>query len=337
MSSFLDWLRLFRVNKAPMTLLLVEVFFLIGGGSFLSWYNVWLVLWATLVHFVTFGHNTVMDTSRGYDKENPHRKHDPLVSGKIQLDEAHNYVNWLLIFAAFAGLVLILTSPGLQIAALSFMILFIVAGHTYSDGLDKSSLLAFIPYTLAYGALCSASYFLYATAVTDPRLYILSLIYIVFTLLFQVGWEIYLKDMTIEKEPNLLRALKCKVEKGRFKCSFRARLFGYLVKIGVFVPLFLTGFVNIQATPQGVAALILLVITVVFAVLEIEYRDYDYDRFVIFILIEDFASLLLLPVVIVDALGAIGGIAVLSMVIYTIVWYVLFNMLTWGSPYRPKE
>jgi hypothetical protein len=315
-----------------MTVLLVEVFFLIGGGSFLSWYNVWLVLWATLVHWVTFGHNTVMDTARGYDKENPHRKHDPLVSGAIQLDEAHNYVNWLLIFAAFAGLVLILTSPGRQVVALSFMIIFIVAGHTYSDGLDKSSVLAFIPFTLAYGSLCSASYFLYQTNVTP--LFILSLLYIVFTLVFQVGWEIYLRDITIEKEPNLLRVLKVKVEKGKFKCSFRARLFGYGVKMGVFVPLFLTGFVNIQATVEGVSALALLVITIVFAVLQIESRDYNYNRDILFTLIEDFASLLLLPVVIV---GAIGGIAVISMVIYTAVWYILFNMLTWSSPYRPKE
>ena len=332
MASFLDWLKLFRINKSPMTVLLVEVFFLIGGGSFLSWYNVWLVLWATLVHWVTFGHNTLMDTARGYDKENSRRKHDPLVSGVIQLDEAHIYINWLLIFAAFTGLVLVLTSPGLQVFALTFFVIFIVAGHSYNDGLDKSSVLAFIPYTLAYGSLCSASYFLNETILTP--LFVLSLLYIVFTLVFQVGWEIYLKDIQNEKEPNLLRALKCKVEKGRFKCSFRARLFGYGVKIVVFVPLFLTGFVNIQATLQGVSALILLVFTVVFAVLEIEYRDYDYDRFVLFILIEDFASILLLPVVIV---GAIGGIAVVAMVIYAIVWYVLFNMLTWSSPYRPKE
>jgi hypothetical protein len=273
-----------------------------------------------------------MDTSRGYDKENPHRKHDPLVSGEIQLDEAHIYINWLLIFAAFAGIVLVLSSPGLQVISLSFFVLFVVAGHTYNDGLDKSSVLAFIPYTLAYSSLCAASYFLYETILTP--LFVLSLLYIVFTLVFQVGWEIYLKDIQNEKEPNLLRELKCKVEKGRFKCSFRARLFGYLVKIGVFVPLFLTGWVNIQATLQGVSALILLVFTVVFAVLEIEYRDYDYDRYVLFILIEDFASILLLPVVIV---GAIGGISVVAMVIYTFVWYVLFNMLTWASPYRPKE
>jgi 4-hydroxybenzoate polyprenyltransferase len=320
-----------------MTVLLVEVFFLIGGGSFLSWYNVWLVLWATLVHWVTFGHNTLMDTARGYDKENPRRKHDPLVSGEIQLDEAHNYVNWLLIFAAFAGLVLILTSPGQQIIALSFMILFIVAGHTYNDGLNKSSVLAFIPYTLAYGSLCSASYFLYATPITEPRLFILSLIYIIFTLIFQVGWEIYLKDITNEKEPNLLRVMKVKVEKGKFKCSFRARLFAYGVKIGVFVPLFLTTFVNIQATVEGVSALVLLVITVVFAVLQIESRDYNYNRDIMFILIEDFASILLLPVVIVGAIGPQGGIAVISMVVYTAVWYILFNMLTWSSPYKPKE
>lgn len=252
MAKFLDWLRLFRVNKSPMTVILVEVFFLIGGGSFLSWYNVWLVLWATLVHWVTLGHNTVMDTTRGFDKENPHRKHDPLVSGAIQIDEAHKYVNWLLIFAAFAGLLLVLTSPGQQVVSLSFMILFIVAGHAYSDGMNKSTVLAFIPFTLAYSSLCSASFFLYATPASSLSLFLPSITYIVFTLIFQVGWEIYLKDITIEKEPNLLRALKVKVEKGKFKCSFRARLFGYGVKIGVFVPLFLTGFVNIQATPEGV-------------------------------------------------------------------------------------
>lgn len=77
--------------------------------------------------------------------------------------------------------------------------------------------------------------------------------------------------------------------------------------------------------------------TVVFAGRQIETRDYNYNRDILFTLFEDFASVLLLPVVIVGGLGGIGGIAVISMVIYTIVWYILFNLLTWSSPFRPKE
>lgn len=187
MVNLKDWLKLFRNNTAPMTVLRVEFFYLISGAPFLSFFNGAVVLLATLLHWLAFGHNTLMDTARGFDKENPHRKHDPLVSGSLQLDTAHNWVNLLEILAAIAGVSLIAVSSGNQVAALSFLILFAIAGHAYNDGLDRSTIWGFIPYTLSYTSLCAASYFLHATTLTP--LFDFAIVYIILVEIFELAWE----------------------------------------------------------------------------------------------------------------------------------------------------
>jgi hypothetical protein len=327
-----DWLKLFRSNTAPWTVLRVEFFYLLAGAPFLSFYNGAVVLWATLIHWLAFGHNTVMDTARGFDKENPHRKHDPLISGSLQLNSAHNVVHWLEILATLAGLSLVALSSGQQVAALAFLLLFAISGHAYNDGLDRSTIFGFIPYTISYTSLCAASYFLHATTITP--LFLIAILYIILVEIFEIGWENHLKDITVEKEPNLLRTLGVKVEKSKFKCSMKGRLFAYIIKIGSFIPLFLTGLINITLSVVGVSVLALLMLDMVFAVLLVENREYNHDRDLNFSLVVDLASLLLLPLVFVDVIGAA---AAASMIVYAIAWFIIFNYFLWDSIYEPKD
>jgi hypothetical protein len=332
MVNLVDWLKLFRSNTAPMTVLRVEFFYLISGAPFLSFFNGAVVLWATLLHWLAFGHNTLMDTARGFDKENPHRKHDPLVSGALQLDTAHNVVHWLEILGALAGVLLIGVSSGNQVAALSFLILYAIAGHAYNDGLDRSTIWGFIPYTLSYTSLCTASYFLFATTITPY--FDLAIIYIILVEIFELGWENPLKDITVDKERNFLRRLGVKVDKGKFKCSMKGRIFAYVIKIGSFIPLFLTLLIKITLDVVGIMVLSLLMLDVVFAVLLVERTEYNHQRDLNFSLVVDLSSLLLLPLVFVSVIGAL---AAASMIVYAIVWFIMFNYFMWESIYELKD
>nr|MDO8097661.1 UbiA family prenyltransferase [Candidatus Njordarchaeota archaeon] len=321
-----EWLKLFRAPTSPMTVLSVEVFFLLAGGSFLSLFNLGLVLWATLVHWLGAAHNSLTDTSRGFDQENPHMKKQPLVAGSLELNTVHNVINWLMIFALLLGVLIVWYSAGNQLYAVIYLLLFAVGGHAYNDGLNKSTVLSFIPYTLSFASLCAFSYYLVATSATP--LFWLSLAYVILTQIFIVGWEFYLKDITLERERNLLRTLKVKVEKGKFKSSVAGRLFGYGLKIASVTVLFVTGLISITANVTGVSTLIILVLVIVFAILMIENREYDYKRDMIYIAASDLASLFLLPVVLA---AVIGGIEVMSMISYAVIWFVIFNEVTWAS------
>jgi hypothetical protein len=321
-----EWLKLFRAPTSPMTVLSVELFFLIAGGSFISLFNLGLVLWATLVHWLGAAHNTLMDTSRGFDQENPHMKKQPLVAGTLDLNTVHNVTHWLTIVALLLGILIIWYSPGNQMYAAIYLLVYAVAGHAYNDGLNKSTVLSFIPYTLSYASLCAFSYYVFALSATT--LFFLSLAYMILTLMFTAGWEIPLKDITLEKERNLLRKLKVKVEKGKFKSSIAGRLFGYVLKIASVVVLFLTGLISITASVTGVSTLIVLVLVIVFAILMIENREHNYERDIIYIALSDLSSAFLLPVVLV---AVIGGIEVMSMISYAIIWFIIFNELTWSS------
>jgi hypothetical protein len=325
-----EWFKLFRVPTSPMTVLSVEVFFLIAGGTFLSLFNLGLVLWATLVHWLGAAHNSLMDTSRGFDQQNPHMKKQPLVAGTLDLNITHNVVHWLTIASVLLGVLIVWYSPGNRPYALIYLLLFAVGGHAYNDGLNKSSVLSFLAYTLSIVSLSAFGYYIYATAATD--LFFLAVTYMVLTQIFIAGWEFHLKDITLEKERNLLRALNVKVEKGKFKSSIQGRLFGYLLKIAAVTVLFLTGYISIAATVTGVATLIILVLVIVFAILMIENRDYNYDRDMIFITISDLASMFLLPVVLITAgLPSLGSVEVMSMISYALIWYIVFNEVTWTS------
>jgi hypothetical protein len=242
------------------------------------------------------------------------------------LNTVHNVIHWLTIVAVLLGVSIVWYSAGNQLYAMIYLLLYVVFGHAFNDGLDKSTSLSFIPYTLSLTSLCAFSYYIGATASTN--LFFLALAYMILSLVFISGWEFYLKDICLDKEKNFLRNLGVKVDKGKFKSSISGRLFGYILKVASVAVLFLTGWISIQATVSGVTTLIILVLMLVFAILMIENRDYNYDRDMIFIAVSDLATMFLLPVVLVSV---IGSVEVMSLISYAIIWYIVFNEVTWAT------
>jgi 4-hydroxybenzoate polyprenyltransferase len=150
-----DYLQLFRAHTAPASVLTLVVPYLIAGGR--DPVTV-LLLFALghLVHYFSFGHNSLMDYS--IDIRDPSKKHHPLVAGRISLEDATRVVLYgqALTGVATALLVLVLSeNPALS---LLFFSLYILWGHAYNDGLDHRDEHSWLSISLCAASATLVSY-----------------------------------------------------------------------------------------------------------------------------------------------------------------------------------
>ena len=68
--TFRDYLQLFRAQTAPATILLILTPYLTNATLF-SLETATIFIFALLIHWVSFGHNSLMDTAMGYDLKDP--------------------------------------------------------------------------------------------------------------------------------------------------------------------------------------------------------------------------------------------------------------------------
>ncbi|MEO0157519.1 MAG: UbiA family prenyltransferase [candidate division WOR-3 bacterium] len=229
-SNILDWLRVMRAQTGVATALVYLVPFLHGSSDYL-WAAV-LGAYSLIVHFFSFGHNSLMDTAMGYDVKDPNKKHHPLVSGRIPIYVAHTVIQFgLLVLTVIGGALALYLSPNSAICLLCLLVA-TVSGYSYNCGLAKESYLGCIPISLYFSLLGA-----YAWLLSHQEIGILgaSLIaYLFMTVMFQIAWSGHLKDIEVKERSNLLVMLGARVEEiGGVKVFIpgRSLAFGYAVKI----------------------------------------------------------------------------------------------------------
>jgi len=186
MVSLRDLLILFRAQTAAATVFTITIPYILAGGD-IALLAV-LVPLGILTHFFSFGHNSVMDY--WYDIHDPNKAHHPLESGRIELHTAHQIIHTGQVILAVALCVLALfKSP----AALTPLLLYIVFGHAYNDGLDKNTILSFLPISLCFTSLAAYGWVLANGEVNS--IFALVLLWAFLTILYQIGWEGNLKDV----------------------------------------------------------------------------------------------------------------------------------------------
>lgn len=209
------WLRLFRAQTAPATLLIVLVPYL-AAAAFLSWNTLALGIYAVLLHFCTFGHNSLMDYAMGYDKRDPSKSHHPLLTEDwddfISLHEAQNVIQWglaLLVCIGSMGSVMWGANPLLCMVCL---LLYVVFGHAYNDGLSKESIHGWLPISLCFTSLAGLGWFLSHQTIGWVGWVFLA--YIFLTELFEIGYEGNLKELPVAgkvEEENLLHRMGARI------------------------------------------------------------------------------------------------------------------------------
>lgn len=203
-----DYLQLFRAHTGPATVITMLVAYYVGGGRVYSYFGLLIGVYALLIHWLSYGHNSLMDYKSGHDSKDKHKQHHPLVSGRMTIAQADGVIQWgLLIFSVIGAAIsyYIAANPVLSIAGL---LLFYSAGHAYNDGLGKTSILKSIPLTLCYLGLWIWAYFMSAGTLT--YLGELVMVYMGLTIMYQIAYEGELKDIEAN-EANLLHYLGARI------------------------------------------------------------------------------------------------------------------------------
>ena len=322
-----QWLQIFRFHTVPATLLLVVGFWLVGGGNLFSFEAIAIFIYAILLHSIGFGHNSLMDVAKGYDQQDPHKQHFPLVKGTIDLNTAHIIIQTLMILTALYSIAIALFLANNAILFIIFIFLHTVFGHAYNDSLDKATAFKWIPIGLCYAFLGLGAFFI--SAVDFNIFVILGAVYVFMQIVFQIGWEGELKDIEATAEASMLRRLKCKLENDIFRCPLKAKIFGYASKI-----------INILVGLIVVLMLDDVIVYLVFSFVMMELLvELVNDRF--YIRHKELVKMSVMEVLTVYAIivafsPIIGYLEATALMIFGILWFVIFNKILWGTRVGPR-
>ncbi|RLE43364.1 hypothetical protein DRJ19_02710 [Candidatus Woesearchaeota archaeon] len=326
-----EWLQLFRSQTASATFILLLTFYLLGGGEIFSLMGLALIVASLLIHYSTFGQNSLNDFLLGYDKEDPHKKHHPLVSGKIKPEQAIKVVNVMLFLACLYCIILALHGANPTLALISSFLGY-VFGNWYNSGFSKVSLLKPIPITLAFTFIGLYAYFLSAKELTT--LAILCTLYVALTMLFQIGIEGELKDYKT-KEVNILH----KISKDTFATL------GVILKIvNLLVGLYIATLLWATLHPVLRITIVMISFLTIVASLFIMRYLFNYGlivyetcrkcrKYVVrYCALMEILTIYYLLIVLIPEIGLVN---VLFMMILGIVYFVAMNKINWGTLVAP--
>jgi 4-hydroxybenzoate polyprenyltransferase len=244
------------------------------SGNLISGTVVVLAVYALLVHYFSFGENSLMDYAMGYDKNDPNKQHHPLNSGEISLQSAHFVIHWgLTLLSAIGVLITILVSPNIPMA-LGALVVCIASGHAYNEGLSKESLFGFVSISLCFTFLAAWAWFLGHSELTPiSQIY---LVYVFLVILFQISWSGHLKELGQSERSNILIKMGARLRDGQFEPGL-SDWYGLAVKIAGIYMLFEIARARSAFTVDRLAWLVSLVVLMMFF-LSLLTRTRPYNR-----------------------------------------------------------
>ncbi len=226
------WLQLFRAQTAPATICLIMLPYLMNADLF-TLQSLILFMFCILIHWISFGQNSLLDTAMGYDKRDPSKSHHPLITGAIKLSTAHNIIHWSLCGLAVGAILISLWLSPNPLLAIICIVVWSVFGYAYNSGLDKECILGFLPISISFAAMGAFGYFLSHSTI-DLTGWILMLYFFV-TILFQCSYSGHLKEIEVGERSNILTRMGAKVDvTGKGEKTFdpgHAYIYGFTVKM----------------------------------------------------------------------------------------------------------
>ena len=331
-----DWLQLFRAHTAPSTILFVFALYVVGGGELYSIRFLLVIVAAIAFHWLGFGHNSLMDYTAGYDKEDPHKEHFPLVAGRIKLETAHNVVHTLMILGSLYVVIITYFYATNPVLALMSFVMTLTFGHAYNDGMGKTTSLKFIPLSLYAIAFGSWAYFFVSLEIT--KLYVLIILYVFLVAVYEIAYEGELKEILFTKEANLLRASGVRVIGNRIYISNTAKVLSYsLCALKLLVMLLVLN--EITSFEPSTISIITIVGTLFFQAFSIYSahkitisRVYDHDEDLENCAKTEIGAIFSLVIALTPICGVVGII----MIALSMCYYVAFNKYMWKTTIRPQ-
>jgi len=316
-------LALFRAHTSPASQLSLSVPYLLGGGDPLV--GVFLFLLGVPVHWASFGHNSVMDY--WYDVRDPNKRHHPLVSGVIKREDALNVVVSMQVVLA---VVMVFVAFALSaVYALAALVLYIVFGHAYNDGMGKTTRFSFVPISLCFTSLAAYSYLL-ARPLDLFGLVLLAWAFL--AIFYQIAFEGNIKDVWVEG--GLLLRPWLVQRDGKWFLKRHVGLFFALVR-GLVSTMLLVFLAMAVAGPVGWVLLAVFTAVEIYLVLSI-YRVVcgegldlgNRGRLLAF-----FGAAEAVEFFRVTSLLGVYGV---PLIVASIVWFILFNRVLWGTMLSPR-
>lgn len=206
--QILNYLRLGRAQTFPADWLLVLVPFLHGGAS---WWHVCIIsVFMWFVHIASFGENSLLDFTQGYDKTDKAKAHHPLSMGTISVHDAMNFIHWGKNILMVIGCLFVFWWSPNPLWSMFGLFMWYSWGTAYNCGLSKESLFGFLSISICY--LCMGVWAWLLSHKTLGGLGLLYLAYVFMTILFQISWEGHLKELGQRERSNILVKMGARLE-----------------------------------------------------------------------------------------------------------------------------
>lgn len=317
------WLRLIRIHTASLTQPIVLLGIFAAGVRDWKLYFLYAVF-AVVYHAAGFVQNDICDYAQ--DRQDTVKKHFPLISGEISLKQA-KYLYYVLVSATIiSGLFL---SNG---RALSLLFLFVSVGLGYLYNI-RSKKDIFSPLYIAAAFISLPLFSYYAHAEKGSNVIVALVLYLAFLMLYQIGIEGYMKDITSDKVSLLTRLGTVYTQDEQVNVNSTTKRFAWCLKIPTFFLFYIIGWLcnsNIISMTIG-SILILFNIWASWKLLESGfYNNHARVRLCSIIEVVTYSMLIF-------ALhGMLGWHGVAVFILYPYFWFFVLNRLTWKTWITPR-
>lgn len=269
-----------------------------------------------------------MDYAMVYDQKDPNKQHHPLMTHAIKENEAHNVIHWgLSVLTVAAAGITLLISP-VSALAMFFLIVWVAFGHAYNDGLSKESLFGFLAISLCITSSSAWGWLLSHNGLSTLGLIYLG--YVFFTILYQISWSGFVKEMKVREKSNIIAKMGAHLDIG-FKgqkqfIPGRARFYAWFIK-GANI-MFGAVLLWLQFTLVRLVIFLILLVPIAFYLYKTtKQRPYDRGKELMQMSMMEILTIFLPIPLLLEPLEA--GILMLIGVVY----FFAINKILWGTLY----
>jgi len=335
---FKDWSMLFRSHTASLTITVVLIGFILGGGELFSLFGLILVVFSLFLHYFIFGNNSLMHAcivpkigELPYDAQDKMKKHHPLITEKIKLSTAHKVIYTGIFLISIAAIIISFYGSGNTSLSLAFFLVFGVTGFSYNCGLSKVTVWKFLPISTCFAALSAYGFFLMSNRLNN--LFILVFIYIFLAEVFQTAIEGDQKEIETNVETNLLTYLGTKISNDKIYMSFSSKVVSWFIKLlnlAVSLYIFISIEINIAILFFFVLSMLLSIYFAFKIIHDKEWGRYKKIRYYSF---EEMSTVSLLLIILIPYIGLLE---VLMIILFGTLYFVIFNKINWGTFFTIK-
>lgn len=339
MTSVKDWLQLFRSHTSPLEMIFTITGSALAVGTIWDYKVLMFLIFGWLYHNAGYGHNSAEDYIQGFDKDDPNKSHHPIHRGAIDPYVGRGVCVLLVIMTLIYGLVI----SRFETTSVLLLLLLTLFGFIYNI---KGKVMGgkFIPIAVAHSLLFPFAYFGSGgvIGVTDifpfvneriGAIVLLGTFYVILQIFYQIMIEGDLKDIDMD-EASLLRDMGVHIQEGEFRTSMFARSVSISLKTISITLLFSMIYLGGSSTWIYLTLMIFSLALILQDHRLMGNRSWNHSGSLKDMAIMEVLSAFALVVAVTPMIG--GWHAILAVMVFNMVYFVLMNRFLWGTIIKPR-